>query len=94
MSQGDHAVAVTRDWRQFMDMPEFGGAATATQGLFLRDALVQLQLDRDGLADRIGVSRKCLNRWMVARESAEFRAMPRMAWKFITEIAGCRLAET
>ncbi len=93
MSRGDQVVAVTRDWAQFLTMAEFATAAPAAQGLFLRDAMTQLRLDRDGLAKRIGVSRKCLNRWLVSRESAEFRAMPRMAWKFIGEIAELSPAE-
>lgn len=86
MTQPGPLIVVERDWKRFLDVVDFADAAPAVQGLFLSDALARLSLNRDALAARIGVSSKGLTKWLAARDSNDFRVMPRMAWKFLVEI--------
>lgn len=57
-----------------------------SQQEFLRDAMARLSLTREEFADRIGAKKRALDNWLLPSESAEFRTMPDMAWKFIREI--------
>jgi len=52
---------------------------------FLREAMSALGMTRDQFAERIGAKRKTLDNWLLP-ESESSRAMPDMAWKFISEI--------
>jgi hypothetical protein len=79
-------VVAERDWPAFVDAPGFEDGAEAAQGLFLTDAMLHLNMAPAALADRIGVSRKSLGRWMLPIGNKEFRGMPCIAWKFILEI--------
>lgn len=79
-------LIVQHDWPAFMRDDDFASQAPSAQSMFLQDAMRQLDLDKDGFATRIGVSKKCLGKWMSPPGSNEFRHMNRMAWMFITEI--------
>lgn len=57
-----------------------------TQQEFLRSAMQQLQMNRPQFADRIGTKARTLDNWLLPSESAEFRGMPDMVWKFVAEI--------
>lgn len=79
-------LIVQRDWSEFLLQDDFVAHAPHTQSLLLQDAMKQLDLDKEAFAARIGVSKKCLGKWMSSPSSSEFRQMNRMAWIFITEI--------
>lgn len=53
---------------------------------FLKQAMTLLAMTREGLAQRIGVSVKTVNKWMSPKESDEFRVMPTMARYYINDI--------
>ncbi len=57
-----------------------------SQQVFLRDAMRRLNFTRDALAQRIGVSRRALDSWLLPDESAEMRKMPDIAQRFVLEI--------
>lgn len=79
-------LVAQRDWSAFIMEEDFDLKAGHAQMLFLQDAMDRLELSKEAFAVRIGVSKKCLSKWMSAPSSAEFRHMPHMGWKFITEI--------
>jgi aspartate carbamoyltransferase catalytic subunit len=56
------------------------------QQTFLRDAMRRLNLTRDSFAARIGVRRRALDTWLLPDESHEFRAMPEVVERFVSEI--------
>lgn len=56
------------------------------QQVFLRDAMRILNLTRESLSQRIGCTKRALDTWLLPEESGEFRAMPEMARRFISEI--------
>lgn len=53
---------------------------------FLRHAMDVLGMTREEFAERIGAKKRALDNWLLPSSSAEHRAMPDMAWKFIREI--------
>lgn len=53
---------------------------------FLKQAMTSLDVTREGLAQRIGVSVKTVNKWMSPKESDEFRVMPTMARYYMNDI--------
>lgn len=57
-----------------------------SQQAFLRDAMRRLNLTRDVFATRIGVKRRALDTWLLPEGSQEFRAMPEVVQRFVTEI--------
>lgn len=57
-----------------------------TQQEFLRDAMQRLGMGREQFADRIGTTKRTLDKWLLPDTSNDARAMPDMAWKFIREI--------
>ncbi|HUG57403.1 MAG TPA: aspartate carbamoyltransferase [Candidimonas sp.] len=59
---------------------------TVSQQVFLRDAMRRLNLTRDIFAVRIGVKRRALDTWLLPEGSQEFRAMPEVVNRFVTEI--------
>ena len=56
------------------------------QQSFLRDAMRRLNLTREAFAQRIGVSRRALDTWLLPDGSQESRGMPEIAQRFIAEI--------
>ena len=54
---------------------------------FLRDAMRRLNLTRDAFAERLGVRRRTLDTWLLPEGSQEFRAMPEVVQRFVSEIA-------
>lgn len=86
MSMDGRTVTAVRDWGQFVARKDFEKLAPLAQALFLQDAGERLGMTREQLALRIGVSKKCLSKWMARHGTSEFRNMPTMAWKFIGEI--------
>ena len=56
------------------------------QQVFLRNALRSLNMTREGFSQRIGCTKRALDTWLLPDESREFRAMPEMARRFISEI--------
>ncbi|NGM87869.1 aspartate carbamoyltransferase [Parapusillimonas sp. SGNA-6] len=59
---------------------------SVSQQVFLRDAMRRLNLTRDVFAARIGVKRRALDTWLLPEGSQEFRAMPEVVNRFVTEI--------
>lgn len=53
---------------------------------FLKQAMALLGVTREGLAQRIGVSVKTVNKWMSPKVSDEFRVMPTMAKYYVNDI--------
>lgn len=56
------------------------------QQVFLRDAMRRLNLTRDVFASRIGVKRRALDTWLLPESSQEFRPMPEVVQRFVSEI--------
>jgi len=59
---------------------------TISQQVFLRDAMRRLNLTRDVFSLRIGVKRRALDTWLLPDNSQEFRTMPEVVSRFVTEI--------
>ncbi|KPC53972.1 aspartate carbamoyltransferase [Amantichitinum ursilacus] len=57
-----------------------------SQQVFLRDAMRKLNMTRDAFAERIAVRRRALDTWLLPDESQEFRTMPEVVERFVTEI--------
>lgn len=57
-----------------------------SQQVFLRDAMRRLNFTREAMAQRIGVSRRALDSWLLPDDSAEMRKMPDIALRFVLEI--------
>jgi aspartate carbamoyltransferase catalytic subunit len=56
------------------------------QQVLLRDAMRRLNMTRAHFAERIGARQRALDAWLLPEESKEFRAMPEVARKYVTEI--------
>lgn len=52
----------------------------------LRDAMRTLNLTRDALTERLGVSRRALDSWLLPDDSNEHRSMPTIVERFLAEI--------
>ncbi|WP_246794115.1 aspartate carbamoyltransferase [Burkholderia perseverans] len=59
---------------------------TAPQQAFLRDAMRRLNMTREAFANRIGVSRRALDTWLLPDDSQESRSMPEIVERYVTEI--------
>lgn len=59
---------------------------TQAQQVLLRDAMRRLNMTREAFAERIGSRKRALDAWLLPDGSAEFRAMPEMARRFVSEI--------
>ncbi|QJP70399.1 aspartate carbamoyltransferase [Burkholderia glumae] len=59
---------------------------TTPQQAFLRDAMRRLNLTREAFANRIGVSRRALDTWLLPDDSQESRSMPEIVERYVTEI--------
>lgn len=57
-----------------------------SQQVFLRDAMRRLNLTRDVFASRVGVKRRALDTWLLPESSQEYRSMPEVVGRFVTEI--------
>lgn len=62
---------------------------TVPQQAFLRDAMRRLNMTREVFANRIGVSRRALDTWLLPDDSQESRGMPEIVERFVSEIV-CR----
>ena len=49
---------------------------TVPQQAFLRDAMRRLNMTREAFANRIGVSRRALDTWLLPDDSQESRGLP------------------
>jgi len=58
------------------------------QQALLRDAMQRLQLTRDAFADRIGVTRRALDGWLLPEDSKQHRAMPALVARVIEQFGG------
>ncbi len=56
------------------------------QQAFLRDAMRRLNLTRESFAERVGVSRRALDTWLLPENSQESRRMPDIVPRFVSEI--------
>jgi aspartate carbamoyltransferase catalytic subunit len=56
------------------------------QQSILRDAMRTLNLTRDALTERLGVSRRALDSWLLPDDSNEHRSMPTIVERFLAEI--------
>jgi aspartate carbamoyltransferase catalytic subunit len=59
---------------------------TIPQQAFLRDAMRRMNMTREGFANRISVSRRALDTWLLPDDSQESRTMPEIAQRFVSEI--------
>ncbi|WP_323121257.1 aspartate carbamoyltransferase [Burkholderia alba] len=59
---------------------------TVPQQAFLRDAMRRLNMTREAFANRIGVSRRALDTWLLPDDSQESRSMPEIVERFVSEI--------
>jgi len=50
-----------------------------------------LRMTRDAFSARIGVGRRALDSWLLPEHSAEFRAMPEIARRFVSEIMASQI---
>lgn len=57
-----------------------------TQQEFLRNAMAQLGMSREGFASRLGISVKTLNKWMTPDGGTDYRALPSMAQFYVKDI--------
>lgn len=58
----------------------------ADQQTFLRDAMRRLNLTREAFSQRIGVTRRALDTWLLPDGSSEARGMPEIVQRFVSEI--------
>ncbi|CAN5433494.1 aspartate carbamoyltransferase [soil metagenome] len=65
---------------------------TIPQQSFLRDAMRRLNLTREAFAQRIGVSRRALDTWLLPEGSQESRGMPEIVQRFVSEILAAHQA--
>ncbi|AIY44130.1 Aspartate carbamoyltransferase [Collimonas arenae] len=63
------------------------------QQTFLRDAMRRLNLTRENFSDRIGIRKRALDTWILPETSGEFRVMPDIVTKFVSEILHGSLVE-
>ena len=56
------------------------------QQAFLRDAMRRMNMTRDAFANRIGVTRRALDTWLLPDDSQESRGMPEIVQRFVSEI--------
>ncbi|PSB92113.1 aspartate carbamoyltransferase [Candidatus Pandoraea novymonadis] len=66
----------------------------SAQQTFLRDAMRRLNMTRDGFSKRIGVRRRALDTWLLPEDSSEYRTMPSIVKKFVSEIIGREILMT
>ncbi|GAB7536187.1 aspartate carbamoyltransferase [Burkholderia sp. 22PA0099] len=59
---------------------------TVPQQAFLRDAMRRLNMTREAFANRIGVTRRALDTWLLPDDSQESRSMPEIVERYVTEI--------
>ena len=64
------------------------------QQLLLRSAMQQLALTRDAFADRVGVTRRALDTWLLPATSKQHRAMPAVVARVVSELARAGTPET
>jgi hypothetical protein len=60
--------------------------ARLEQQVFLRSAMKQLGLSRDGLAKRIGATRRRVDSWLLPSASAGHRDLDGVVWSYLREI--------
>ena len=60
----------------------------AGQQALLREAMQRLALTRNDFAERLGVTRRALDTWLLPDKSGEHRAMPAVVARFIESLAG------
>lgn len=59
---------------------------SVAQQVFLRDAMRRLNLTRNVFSARIGVKRRALDSWLLPETSQDYRQMPEVVRRFVTEI--------
>ena len=60
----------------------------ATQQSILRAAMQRLDLTRNALAERIGVTRRALDTWLLPAASRQHRAMPEVVARMVAQLPG------
>jgi hypothetical protein len=60
--------------------------SVAAQQDFLRATMKQLGLSRDGLARRIGATRRRVDSWLLPSASAGHRELDGVVWSYLREI--------
>src|SRR5262249_3403567 len=68
------------------NLPHEATAMSVPQQAFLRDAMRRMNMTRDAFANRIGVSRRALDTWLLPDDSQESRSMPEIVGRFVSEI--------
>lgn len=57
-----------------------------TQNRFLQEAMTELSMTREQFAQKLGCSRRTLDKWLLPEDSTDHRKMPDTVRNFITEI--------
>lgn len=68
------------------DRPPQSPDSAVSQAVFLREAMRALGMTRRALANRLGVSEKSVDNWMLTPGTAGYRRMPLVVWKFVAEV--------
>lgn len=61
-------------------------AERGPQQRFLHAAMTELQLGRAAFAERFGMTKRALDNWLMPLGSTEYRDMPQMAWRYVSEV--------
>lgn len=56
------------------------------QQTFLREAMAELGLTRDGFSARLGCSRRALDKWLLPQDSNDFRRMDEATWNLVAQL--------
>jgi hypothetical protein len=67
-----------------MKQPEV--KSMATQQEFLREAMVELGLKREGFAMRLSCPKRTLDKWLLQDTSNDHRTMDNAMWHFVREV--------
>lgn len=79
-------LAILRNYQPMGDIAAVAGKQGISQREFLLAALYVCGYSRSELAQRLGCSKKGLEKWMANVGAADYHAMSPVVWKFVAEI--------
>ena len=56
------------------------------QQTFLREAMAELGLTRDGFSARLGCSRRAMDKWLLPQDSRDYRRMDEATWNLVAQV--------
>lgn len=56
------------------------------QQTFLREAMAELGLTREGFSARLGCSRRAMDKWLLPQDSSDFRRMDEATWNLVAQV--------